>query len=136
MNKETPFCIRCKKTAGMLVSHHKDLNHANDSPDNLLVLCSNCHRDLHNKKWKLEEIGIHTPDKLTKPVPRHVLTNQQVRAVELIEKLDANFGNRWFILAELKGLGGITLHTTKALVDKGYLAERDFEGLPYYQSTW
>lgn len=136
MNNEIPYCIRCKTTFGLLVSHHKDFNHANDSPDNLLVLCLNCHRDLHNKKWKLEDIGIRTPDKLTKPVPRHVLTDQQIKAVELVEKLDAHFGKRWFILAELKEHEGITLHTTKALVDKGYLEEKDFDGLPYYQSTW
>ena len=50
--------------------------------------------------------------------------------------MEAEFGNRWFIHAELKELEGITLHTTTALVNKGYLEVIDFDGLPYYQSTW
>ena len=130
MTDEILYCMRCKTRDSILVSHHKDLNHANNSPDNLLVLCSNCHRDLHHKKWKLEDIGIHTPDKLTEPVPKHVLTDTQFQAVELIEKLVAHFGDRWFVQAELEN---ITLHTMKALVEKGYLDRQRFAGLSYYK---
>ena len=50
--------------------------------------------------------------------------------------MEAEFGKRWFIQAELRELGGTTLHTTKALVNKGYLEEKNFDELPYYQSTW
>ena len=64
------------------------------------------------------------------------LSKLQEKAILLIKKMEAEFGRRWFIHDELKGLGGITQHTTTALVNKGYLAERDFDGLPYYQSTW
>ena len=64
------------------------------------------------------------------------LSKLQEKAILLIKKMEAEFGNRWFIHAELKELEGITLHTTTALVNKGYLEEKDFDGLPYYQSTW
>jgi len=64
------------------------------------------------------------------------LTKPQEKAILLIKKMEAEFGRRWFVHAELNGLEGITLHTTKALVNKGYLEEKDFDGLPYYQSTW
>jgi len=130
MNNEISYCARCKTTSSILVAHHMDFNHANDSPNNLLILCSKCHRDLHNKKWKLEDIGIHTPDKLTEPVPKHVLTDQQVHVVDLIEKLEEHFGDRWFVQAELEN---ITLHTMKALVEKGYLDRQRFNGLSYYK---
>ena len=64
------------------------------------------------------------------------LSERQEKAILLIKKIEAEFGPRWFILSELKELESITLHTTKALVQKGYLEEKDFHGLIYYQSTW
>ena len=53
-------CARCgySEIISSLHVHHIDQNHDNDSPDNLLVLCANCHFGLHHKKWKLSEIGI------------------------------------------------------------------------------
>ena len=64
------------------------------------------------------------------------LSKTQEKAILLIRKMEAEFGKRWFIQAELRELGGTTLHTTKALVNKGYLEEKNFDELPYYQSTW
>lgn len=64
------------------------------------------------------------------------LSKTQEKAILLIRKMESEFGKRWFIHAELGEHEGITLHTTKALVNKGYLEEKDFDGLPYYQSTW
>ena len=46
-------------------------------------------------------------------------SKQQLKAIKLIEELNEKFGvDRWFTQAELPD---ITLHTMKALVDKGYL---------------
>ena len=64
------------------------------------------------------------------------LSKLQEKAILLIKKMDAEFGGRWFTHMELKELEGITLHTTKALVNKGYLEEKEFCGLTYYQSFW
>ena len=29
--------------------HHKDINHKNNSLDNLIIVCSNCHLKIHNR---------------------------------------------------------------------------------------
>ncbi len=60
---------------------------------------------------------------------------KQKKAMEMIEELVKTFGiDRWFTQSELPG---ITLHTMKALVDKGYLRWQgrnpNFEGTTYYQ---
>ena len=53
-------CARCGycESISSLHVHHIDQNHDNDSPDNLLVLCANCHFGLHYGKWRLSDIGI------------------------------------------------------------------------------
>lgn len=59
-----------------------------------------------------------------------MLSDKQKRTIEQIKELEKEFGARWFVQAELLG---VTLHTMKALVEKGYLKEREFKELPYYQ---
>lgn len=59
-----------------------------------------------------------------------VLSKKQEIAIEQIKKIEKEFGVRWFIQAELPG---ITLHTMKALVEKGYLEEKVFDDIPYYR---
>ena len=61
-------CYFCQKEEKLIV-HHIDFNRSNNNPENLIVLCSNCHRRLHqilnktlnapnfNKKEVLEEIS-------------------------------------------------------------------------------
>lgn len=61
------------------------------------------------------------------------LSNTQESAILLIKKMEYEFGKRWFTKGELDG---ITLHTTKALVNKGYLDYKELDGIPYYISTW
>lgn len=53
-------CARCGYDEELcsLHVHHIDNNHENNDPNNLIVLCGNCHVALHNKKWKLSDIGI------------------------------------------------------------------------------
>ena len=58
------------------------------------------------------------------------LSNSQFDAIKQIENIEKHFGVRWFIQSEL---AGITLHTMKALVQKGYLEEQYFEDMPYYR---
>lgn len=69
------------------------------------------------------------------------LSKKQTLALELIEKVDMELSNhsgikesgfrRWFIQEELHG---ITLHTMKALVEKGYLEEIILsDDTPYYR---
>jgi hypothetical protein len=50
-------CGYCECTSSLHV-HHIDRNHDNNSPDNLIVLCANCHFGLHHSRWKLSDIGI------------------------------------------------------------------------------
>ena len=50
-------CGYCESTSSLHI-HHIDQNHDNNSPDNLIVLCANCHFGLHHNKWKLSDIGI------------------------------------------------------------------------------
>jgi endogenous inhibitor of DNA gyrase (YacG/DUF329 family) len=49
-------CVRCgydEFECGLDI-HHKDEDCSNNDIDNLISLCSCCHRGLHNKKWKFE----------------------------------------------------------------------------------
>ena len=43
-------CNRCGSTE-MLVVHHRDNVHTNNTPDNLEVLCSPCHTSHHKQEW-------------------------------------------------------------------------------------
>lgn len=54
------YCARCGycESTGSLHIHHIDQNHDNNLPENLIVLCANCHFGLHHGKWKLSDIGI------------------------------------------------------------------------------
>ena len=61
------------------------------------------------------------------------ITERQETAIILIKLMESEFGNRWFVQSELPG---ITLHTMKALVDKGYIIKKYLNGMSYYQSTW
>ncbi|RTL07682.1 HNH endonuclease [Candidatus Dependentiae bacterium] len=48
-------CVRCgydEFSCGIEV-HHKDKNRKNNSIQNLVSLCANCHRGLHAGKWQL-----------------------------------------------------------------------------------
>lgn len=58
------------------------------------------------------------------------LSEKQSDAIEQIKNIEKHFGVRWFIQAEL---AMITLHTMKALVQKGYLEYQEFEELAYYR---
>ena len=59
-----------------------------------------------------------------------ILSKQQNKAIGLINAMEKHFGDRWFVQAELEN---ITLHTMKALVEKGYLDRQRFAGLSYYK---
>ncbi len=58
------------------------------------------------------------------------LSDKQEDAIGQIKNIEKHFGVRWFIQAEL---AGITLHTMKALVQKGQIEEQEYEELPYYR---
>jgi len=53
-------CQRCGyyEFEGSLHIHHINRDRDNNNESNLILLCANCHFGLHQKKWKLEEIGI------------------------------------------------------------------------------
>lgn len=57
-NEEDLKCVRCGYNEFVICVdvHHIDENHLNSDPDNLLALCANCHRGLHNKLWKLDDL--------------------------------------------------------------------------------
>lgn len=68
------------------------------------------------------------------------LSKQQAKALSMIDEIERelskhngtleNTGGRWFIQDELQG---ITLHTMKALAEKGYLKQIEILGCPYYR---
>lgn len=54
-------CARCAATEQLGI-HHKDLDHYNDQPGNLEVLCTSCHMSLHKTMyWEAMRKGIATP---------------------------------------------------------------------------
>lgn len=53
--------ISCEKCRGKLnpCIHHKDLDHYNNDPENLQVLCVSCHLELHKKLyWEAKRKGV------------------------------------------------------------------------------
>ena len=63
------------------------------------------------------------------------ISDKQRLAMSMIDVIVKEFGSdRWFVQAELPG---ITQHSMNALVDKGYLEQKDAEstgyGVPYYR---
>jgi hypothetical protein len=52
------ICFRCgyNEFNCAIEIHHKDGNRRNNKKENLLPLCANCHRALHNNLWAL---GLH-----------------------------------------------------------------------------
>ena len=54
---EKDMCSICSSTEKLLI-HHIDLNHFNNSPDNLVVLCNKCHSYTHAKlEWAAKKSG-------------------------------------------------------------------------------
>ena len=63
-----------------------------------------------------------------------VLSEPQKIALEQIKKIDEFDHERWFTQMELHR---VTLHTMKALEDKGFIRKKEFPGMNimYYQFT-
>ena len=54
-------CERCDGRQNLCI-HHKDLDHFNDEPDNLAVLCLSCHLSLHKQMyWDAVKAGEEPP---------------------------------------------------------------------------
>lgn len=51
-------CELCGSIDGLEV-HHKDFNHYNNDPDNLITVCESCHQRVHSRN-----LGFITPDKI------------------------------------------------------------------------
>lgn len=58
------------------------------------------------------------------------LSKKQVKALEMIKKIEDHFGSRWFVQQELPN---ITMHTIDALEKKGYIESKEVEDMPYYR---
>lgn len=64
---EKEFCQMCG-TAENLGIHHVNMDHYDDRPENLQVLCVSCHMRLHKEAyWKAKKAG-KTPPKSNGPV--------------------------------------------------------------------
>ena len=52
-------CSLCgyNKFQGALVVHHIDMNRYNNAKENLVILCSNCHTEVHNRIRKAMNSG-------------------------------------------------------------------------------
>ena len=57
-------------------------------------------------------------------------TKKQIKALEMIDKIEEHFGSRWFVQQELPG---ITMHTIDALVERGHLVSKEVCGIEYYK---
>ncbi len=108
-------CEKCGDTFNLSV-HHLDCNRNNNGVNNLISLCHKCHRDLHNDKWKLSDIGVSIQGS-NKNIPMS-LSPMQRRAFDMITKLNEFEENRIFTLSELIG---IQKPSMKSLVQKGVL---------------
>lgn len=72
------YCVRCNISDfdAPIHKHHKNGNHYDNSIENIILLCANCHMTLHWKRWKLSDIGLedikildyrlYYPDKIPK----------------------------------------------------------------------
>ena len=54
-------CSEDKKRTNKLVAHHIDVDFQNNSPSNLIILCTQCHQSLHKKytKYTLRRSNIY-----------------------------------------------------------------------------
>jgi len=54
------ICRKCgiDNRSGAIHKHHKNGNHDDNSPENIMYLCANCHMTLHRNWWKLSDIGM------------------------------------------------------------------------------
>ena len=139
-------CARCgyDKSTGRLHVHHIDYDHNNDDPNNLIVLCFECHTALHRQEWKLEEINIGDRSIKKEMSWRYKLSNsQQVAVIQIVKLREWVIGvlklpedKCWFTQ---RSLHRVTWHTLQALRIKEYLEERDYEGekgvIEYYRWT-
>jgi 5-methylcytosine-specific restriction endonuclease McrA len=52
--------IKCEKcgegNSEVLVVHHRDRNRKNNKPDNLAILCANCHMKMHKGHRRAERL--------------------------------------------------------------------------------
>jgi len=54
---DIPKCARCGEERHQLLhKHHINRNRKDGRPENLLLLCANCHTGLHSGLWKLQGI--------------------------------------------------------------------------------
>ena len=58
------------------------------------------------------------------------LNKKQVKALEMIDKIEEHFGSRWFVQQELPS---ITMHTIDVLVERGHLLTKHVQGIEYYK---
>ena len=58
------------------------------------------------------------------------LTKKQLKALELIDDIEKEFGSVWFVQAQLHG---ITKHTVDALVERGHLKRKCHRHVEYYK---
>jgi 5-methylcytosine-specific restriction endonuclease McrA len=66
----------------VLTIHHKDINHDNNSDDNLMVLCHNCHHVLHtNNKFRAETINWLLNNTNTK-IPSDIVLTKAYRTIK------------------------------------------------------
>ena len=64
-NRFNSECNVCEKTFFLLHIHHKDGNHSNNNKENLIAVCSSCHKKIHTpslrnktENKKLKELRI------------------------------------------------------------------------------
>jgi hypothetical protein len=52
-------CLKCgiDEIKGAIHEHHLNGDHGDNSPENKILLCANCHHTLHWGRWKLSDIG-------------------------------------------------------------------------------
>jgi len=92
----TDKCSRCgySEFPNMLQIHHMNHDKFNNNPNNLILLCMNCHFSLHRHCWRLEDIGLKTPPRVkrnaNRPTPEEMMrvATEKPLLDEILERLN------------------------------------------------
>lgn len=81
-------CRTCGATENLTI-HHIDHDHRNNTPDNLITLCKECHDNLHRKKKKSREHRQEHKQNLKKIIRDLTASDDEVDLIEaLVEFAD------------------------------------------------
>jgi hypothetical protein len=76
--------LKCGDSSSGLHIHHINQIHSDNSPDNLVCLCSACHLGLHRNRWSLTDIPRPYP-KQQYPTIKSIFNPIQLRSISGVD---------------------------------------------------